>query len=376
MSLRGFSVVDEIDLIPELVEDKNLFSVVDKVLSGERLSIEDGILLFETSDILTLGRLADFVNRKKNGRLVYFVVNRHINLTNICIGSCKFCAFRRRKEDKDAYALSIEEVLEKISSFKGITEIHIVSGLHPDWSYDYYLRLLKEIKAFAPHVHVQAFTAEEIDYLSRISGKGFREVLLDLLEAGLDSLPGGGAEVFSPRIRKALCPDKLSAERYIEIHKAAHELGMKSNASILYGHIESFRERLEHLQRLREAQDETGGFQAFMAFAYHPENTELGGDFTTGFDDIKMLAIARLFLDNFDHIRAFWIMLGEKLAQVSLHFGVDDLDGTVVEESITRSAGAKTDSYMPKERLVRLIKEAGRIPVERDTVYNIVEVYS
>ncbi len=375
--MKELSVTREVDvdLIPELVEDKNLFPIIDKVLSGIRLSTEDGVLLFETSDILTLGRLADFVNRKKNGKLVYFVVNRHINLTNICVGSCKFCAFRKKKGDKGTYALSIEEVLEKIDSFKEVTEIHIVSGLHPDWDYNYYLKLLKAIKAHAPHVHIQAFTAEEIDYLSRISGKDFKEVLLDLLEAGLDSLPGGGAEIFSPRVRKALCPDKLSGKKYIEIHKTAHKLGIKSNASILYGHIETYRERVEHLQKLREAQDETGGFQAFIAFAYHPENTELGGEFTTGFDDIKMLAIARLFLDNFDHIRAFWIMLGEKLAQVSLHFGVNDLDGTVVEESITRSAGAKSASFMPKERLVKLIKEAGKIPVERDTIYNVVKIY-
>ena len=366
--------VDEL-LIPEIVEDKNLIPIAEKVLSGERLSFEDGLRLFETTDILTLGRLADYVNRKKNGKLVYFVVNRHINLTNICIGSCKFCAFRKRKGEEGAYALTVEEVLKKIDEFKGVSEIHIVSGLHPDWNYSYYVSLIKEIKKNFPHLHLQAFTAEEIDYLCRISGKSVKEVLIDLIEAGLGSLPGGGAEIFNEDLRRKLCPDKLSAKKYLEIHETAHKLGLKTNASILYGHVESYADRVDHLLRLRELQDETGGFQAFISFAYHPLNTELGGNFTTGFDDLKMLAVARLLLDNFRHIRAFWIMLGEKLAQVSLHFGVNDLDGTVVEESITRSAGAQEKPFMPKERLIKLIKESGKIPVERDTVYNVLRVY-
>jgi aminodeoxyfutalosine synthase len=360
---------------PQLVEDKNLLKIAEKILNNERLSFEDGIKLFETSDILTLGKLADYVNRKKNGRLVYFVVNRHINLTNLCVGNCKFCAFRREKGDPDAYELTIDQVLQKIEEFKGISEIHIVSGLHPDWNYDYYVQLLKAIKESFPHIHVQAFTAEEIDHLSRISGKPIETVLSELIEAGLDSIPGGGAEIFNESLRKELCPHKLSSERYLKIHETAHKFGLKSNASILYGHVETYADRVNHLLKLRELQDKTGGFQAFMAFAYHPENTRLGGKFTTGFDDIKMLSVARLILDNFQHIRAFWIMLGEKLAQVSLHFGVNDLDGTVVEESITRSAGAKSDSFMPKERLIKLIREAGKIPVERDTIYNVIKIY-
>jgi aminodeoxyfutalosine synthase len=359
----------------ELVEDKALIPIAEKILAGKRLSFEDGIRLFETRDILTLGRLADYINRKKNGKLVFFVVNRHINLTNICVGSCKFCAFRRKKGEDGAYALSIEEVLKKIEEFKEVSEIHIVSGLHPDWDYSYYVRLLREIKKNFPDIHIQAFTAEEIDYLCRISGKSAEEVLMDLIEAGLCSLPGGGAEIFREELRRKLCPEKLSAERYLEIHRIAHRFGLKTNASILYGHVETYADRVDHLLRLRELQDETGGFQAFISFAYHPLNTELGGNFTTGFDGLKMLAVARLLLDNFRHIRAFWIMLGEKLAQVSLHFGVNDLDGTVVEESITRSAGAQEGSFMPKERLIKLIKESGKIPVERDTVYNVLRIY-
>jgi len=362
-------------IIFEFMEDKSLEDVAEKVLYGERLSFEDGVKLFKTSDILTLGRLADFVNRRKNRNLVYFVVNRHVNLTNICVGRCKFCAFRKDKGEEGAFELTIDDVLKKVESFNDITEVHIVSGLHPDWRYEFYIEILKEIKKSFPKIHIQAFTAEEIDYLSRISGKSIKEVLVDLVEAGLSAIPGGGAEVFSKRIRDLLCPKKLSAQKYLEIHEIAHRLGLKTNASILYGHIETVEERVEHLLKLRELQDKTGGFLAFLSFAYYPENTELGGKTTTGFDDLKMLSVARLILDNFDHIRAFWIMLGEKLSQVSLHFGVNDLDGTVVEESITRSAGAKSGSFMPKDRLLKLIKESGKVPVERDTLYNILKVY-
>ncbi|MEO2069440.1 MAG: aminofutalosine synthase MqnE [Desulfurobacteriaceae bacterium] len=362
-------------MIFKFMEDRTLENVAEKVLNGERLSFEDGVKLFKTNDILTLGRLADFVNRKKNRDFVYFIVNRHVNLTNICVGKCKFCAFRRNKGEEGAFELTIDDVLKKIESFDGVTEVHIVSGLHPEWRYEFYIELLREIKRSFPKIRIQAFTAEEIDYLSRISGKSIKEILIDLLEAGISSLPGGGAEVFSERVRKLLCPKKLSAERYLEIHETAHRLGFKTNASILYGHIETVEERVEHLLRLRDLQDKTGGFLAFLSFAYHPENTELKGKATTGFDDLKMLAVARLILDNFDHIRAFWIMLGEKLAQVSLHFGANDLDGTVVEESITHSAGATTGSYMPKERLLKLIRESGKIPVERDTLYNVLRVY-
>jgi aminodeoxyfutalosine synthase len=369
-------MLDIKDILNEkLVEDRNLIPIAEKVLSEERLSFEDGVKLFETNDILTLGKIANFTNEKKNGKLVYFIVNRHINLTNLCKGSCKFCAFRKERGEEGAYELTIEEAVKKAREFENTTEIHIVSGLHPDWKYGKYLEFIKEIKKANPNAKIQAFTAEEIDHLCRISGKSLEEVLIDLIEAGVDALPGGGAEVFSKRVREKLCPDKLSAERYLEIHRVAHSFGLKTNASILYGHIETVEERVDHLLRLRELQDETGGFQAFISFAYQPKNTKLGGNFTTGFDDLKMLSVARLLLDNFRHVRAFWITLGEKLAQVSLHFGVNDLDGTVVEETITRSAGAESSSFMPKKRLIKLIKEARKTPVERDTNYNVLRVY-
>ncbi len=368
------TTVDEI-VNEKLVEDRELIPIAEKIASGERLSFEDGVKLFTTNDILTLGKLADFANKRKNGLLVYFTVNRHINLTNLCVGDCKFCAFRRERGKAGAYELTVEEAVRKAEEARGVSEIHIVSGLHPEWEYSRYVEFIREIKKAVPEAKIQAFTAEEIDHLCRISGKNAEEVLKELIEAGVDALPGGGAEVFSSRVREKLCPKKLSAERYLEIHRIAHSYGLKTNASILYGHIETVEERVDHLIRLRELQDETGGFQAFISFSYQPKNTQLGGNFTTGFDDLKMLAAARLLLDNFQHVRAFWITLGEKLAQVSLHFGVDDLDGTVVEETITRSAGAPGSSYMPKERLIKLIKEAGRTPVERDTNYNVLRVY-
>jgi len=358
------------------IEDKELLPVAEKVFAGERLGFEDGVKLLKSKDILAVGRLASFVNEKKNGRLVYFTVNRHINLTNVCVGSCKFCAFRRRRGEEGAYELTVEEAVAKALEWtSGLREIHIVSGLHPDWGLKEYLEFVKAIKRELPFVNVQAFTAEEIDYMARREGISRQEVVRELFLAGVDALPGGGAEIFSAEVRSKLCPDKLSADDYLEIHRIAHSYGMRSNASMLYGHVESVEDRVEHLLRLRELQDETGGFMAFMAFAYQPKNTELGGDYTTAYDDLKVLATARLILDNFYHIRAFWITLGEKLAQVSMHFGVSDMDGTVVEESITRSAGAKSSSYITKERLVELIRESGRIPVERDSLYNVVGVY-
>ncbi len=365
--------MEGIDL--RLVEDRNLYPVIEKVLSGERLSFEDGVNLFKSSDILTIGKLAELVNRRKNGNFAYFTVNRHINLTNICVGTCKFCAFRKRKGEEGAYELTVEEVLEKVKNSKGVREIHIVNGLHPDWSLEDYLSFVRLIKRELPYAVIQAFTAEEIDYFSRKEAVSVEEVLKEAVSAGVGALAGGGAEIFNEDLRRELCPDKLSSEKYLYIHRVAHSYGLRSNASILYGHIETYADRVDHLLRLRELQDETGGFLAFVSFAYYPENTELGGKGTTGFDDLKLLAISRLLLDNFYHVRAFWITLGEKLAQVSLNFGVSDFDGTVFEESITRSAGAPGSSFLPKERLIKLIREAGKIPVERDTFYNPLKVY-
>ncbi len=357
----------------ENIKDK----IKDKIMNGERLSFDEGVFLFETKDLLFVGELADHVNRLKNNDKVYFNVNRHINPTNICVNRCKFCAFSRDTEDKDSYEFTMEEMIMKAKEAKaqGATELHIVGGLHPRWSFDFYINMVRKLKEVSG-MHIQAFTAVEIDYFSKISEKSLEYVLTALKDAGLGSLPGGGAEIFHPEVRKIICPEKISGERWLEVMEVAHKVGLKSNATMLYGHIEEYWHRVDHMERLRRLQDKTGGFQAFIPLAFHPENTKIEKRrTTTGFDDLKTLAAGRLYLDNFKHIKAFWIMLTEKVAQISLFFGVNDLDGTVVEEKITHAAGAKTKESLTKEELISMIKEAKKIPVERDTIYNELRVY-
>jgi aminodeoxyfutalosine synthase len=351
--------------------------IKDKVLSNKRLTRKDGIDLFKSHDLLALGRMASHAARKKNGNNVYFVQNMHINPTNICVNRCKFCAFSRSKGEPGAYEMSIDDILSKArSAEKGVREFHMVSGLHPDLPFAWYLDMLRALKAEFPKKHLKAFTAVEIDYLTKLSGLSLADTLIKLKEAGLGSLPGGGAEIFDPSVRNTLCAEKISGDRWLTVIEAAHEAGLKTNATMLYGHIESAEHRIGHLVRLRELQDRTGGFQAFIPLSFHSQNTAIKKSaYTTGFDDLKTLAISRLMLDNFDHVKAYWVMLGEKIAQVSLSFGVDDLDGTVVEERITRAAGGTTDGSLTKDDIVHLIKEAGRTPVERDTVYNVVKIW-
>jgi aminodeoxyfutalosine synthase len=351
--------------------------IKEKVYSGERLSHEDGVELFQSIDLLALGRLASHVAQKKNGNNVFFVQNMHINPTNICVNRCKFCAFSRSKGEPGAYEMTIEDIRSKArSAEKGVREFHIVSGLHPDLPFEWYLDMLRALKKEFPHIHIKAFTAVEIDYLARLSGMSLEHTLLKLREAGLGSLPGGGAEIFNPGVRNTLCAEKISGDRWLEVMEVAHRIGLKSNATMLYGHIESLEDRIDHLLRLRDLQDRTGGFQAFIPLSFHPRNTEIKKSaYTTGFDDLKTLAVSRLMLDNFDHIKAYWVMLGEKITQVSLSFGVDDIDGTVVEERITKMAGGTTDGCMTREELIDLVKQAGKIPVERDTLYKIVNVW-
>ena len=348
-----------------------------KVTTSRRLTHADGLALFKSNDLLSLGRMAAHVARRKNGNRVYFVRNMHINPTNICVNRCTFCAFSRSKGEPGAYEMSIEDILTKArGAEQGVREFHIVSGLHPDLPFSWYLDMLQALKKEFPKVHLKAFTAVELDYLSKLSGMDLTDTLIKLKEAGLGSLPGGGAEIFDPAVRTILCAEKISGDRWLEVIEAAHRVGLKSNATMLYGHIESYEHRVDHLLRLRDLQDRTGGFQAFIPLSFHSLNTEIKKSaYTTGFDDLKTLAISRLMLDNFDHIKAYWVMLGEKIAQVSLNFGVDDLDGTVVEERITKAAGGATDGGMTKDDIVRLIKQAGRTPVERDTVYNVVKVW-
>lgn len=349
----------------------------EKVRSGERIDKDDAIRLFHSNDLLSIGRIADYVSKKKNGNHAYFIKNRHINPTNICINRCTLCAFSKDKGETDSYTMTLEQIIEAArKSEKGTTEFHIVGGLNPDLDLDFYLMLLRSLKKEFPDVHIQAFTAVEIDYLAGISDLTVREVLTLLLEAGLGSLPGGGAEIFNSSVRRDICDKKISGERWIEVMEIAHGLGLRSNATMLYGHIESYEDRVDHLEKLRSLQDRTEGFQSFIPLSFHPWNTGImKRGLTTGLDDLKTFAISRIFLDNFVHIKAFWIMLGEKIAQVSLNFGVDDIDGTVVEEKITHAAGAQTGEALSKEELIHLIKEAGKIPVERDTLYNVVKVY-
>ena len=355
-----------------------LCNIAEKVAQGERLSKDDAITLMNSNDVLTLGQLANTVKEKKTGNYAYFNVNRHINLTNICVSRCKFCAFSRDKSDPDAYAMTLDEVLVIARSAMdlGITEFHIVSGLHPDLPFEYYVEVISRLKGIMPDVHIQAFTAVEIDYFSKIAKVPIKEVLIRLKDAGLGSLPGGGAEILSHRVREAVCSKKATSEEWLDVMRTAHTLGLKSNATMLYGHVETLEERIDHLLALRALQDETGGFQSFIPLPFHPQNTQLP-DFKkpTAFENLKMLSISRLVLDNFPHVKAFWIMLGLKVAQLSLLFGVDDLDGTVVEEKITHAAGADTDQSISQEELLAFIASTGRIPVERDTLYNMIKIY-
>jgi aminodeoxyfutalosine synthase len=361
------------------LNDSVLEPIGAKVLAGERLSREDGIAMYASHDLVGIGQMADHVRQRINGDRVHFMVNRHINPTNICRNRCKFCAFARSAGEEGAYEMTLEAIVEaaREGAADGAYEIHIVSGLHPDWSYEFYIDMVRKVReAVPPHVIIQAFTAVEIEHMAIISGKPTLEVLRDLKAVGLDALPGGGAEIFSDRLRAAAWEKKTRSEVWLRIHAEAHSLGIATNATMLYGHIETIEERVDHLVRLREQQDASGGFLAFIPLAFHPGNTELSElPATTGFDDIKTLAIGRLMLDNIPHIKAFWIMLGLKVAQLSTAFGVDDLDGTVVEERITHMAGATTPEALSKDDLVVTIRETGHTPVERDTLYNVVKVY-
>jgi aminodeoxyfutalosine synthase len=353
--------------------------ILEKVKAEERLSYDEGRQLYNSNDILALGYLANIVRNRLNGDNTFFIYNQHINYSNICTNLCKFCAFGREKDSDLAYEMSVEQVKQKVRDRldEPITEVHMVGGIHPELPFEYYLELLRGIKEVKPALHIQAFTCVEIAHFAGLAGKSVEETLKLLMDAGLGSLPGGGAEVFSPRIRELTCEKKLSGREWLDISKIAHRLGLNTNATMLYGHIETIEERLEHLQALRAAQDETKGFLAFIPLSFHPKNTAMSDlSRTTGIDDLKNIAVARLFLDNFPHIKAYWVMIGPQMAQIALSFGADDMDGTVKEEVITHMAGAETDQAIGSTTLVRLIKEAGRIPVQRDTLYNVIEVHN
>lgn len=361
------------------IEQAGFGDILEKVHARKRLSLEDGRRLFASNDLLALGYLANIVREQKNENRAFFIYNQHVNYSNICTNLCKFCAFGKEKGHDQAYEMTVEEVKDKVRQRldEPISEIHMVGGIHPDLPYGYYLDLLRGIKEIRPEVHIQAFTCVEIDHLAKLAGKPVGETLEELKSAGLGSIPGGGAEVFSPRIRQLTCENKLSGQGWLEVARTAHDHGLHTNATLLYGHIETIDERLEHLDALRKTQDETGGFLAFIPLAFHPKNTEMSEhSHTTGMDDLKNIAVSRLMLDNFPHIKAYWVMIGPKLAQVALSFGADDMDGTVKEEVITHMAGAETEQALGHKTLIRLIKEAGRVPVQRDTLYNVVETFA
>jgi len=364
--------------VKEYIKQAGLAEIYDKVAASERLTLEDGLKLYRSDDILAIGALANLVRERLNGDRAYYIYNQHINYSNVCTNLCKFCAFGREKGDDLAYEMSVDDVKEKVRQRldEPIVEIHMVGGIHPDLPFEYYVDILKGIKEIRPDVHIQAFTCVEIAHLASLSGSSVTKTLEILREAGLGSIPGGGAEVFSRRIRERTCEHKLSGEKWLEIAKTAHQCGLHTNATMLYGHIETYEERLEHLDALRLAQDETKGFLAFIPLAFHPKNTAMDSlSGTTGIDDLKTIAVSRLFLDNFPHIKAYWVMIGPKLAQIALSFGADDMDGTVKEEVITHMAGAETDQAIGSATLIKLIKEAGRIPVERGTLYDVINVH-
>lgn len=359
-----------------LIEDPRLASIRGKVEAGARLSFEEGVALYQTTDILGLGYLANLVRERLHGNATYFNVNRHINPTDVCVASCRLCAFGKRVRDPKAYTMSLEEVWHKAGEGwnEAVTEFHIVGGLHPELTLDWYCEMLRGLKERFPRVHLKAFTMVEIAYLARRARISIQETLERLRDAGMDSLPGGGAEIFAEPVRRIICDHKIDGREWIETARAAHGLGLRSNCTMLYGHIENERDRVDHLIRLRELQDETQGFVTFIPLAFHPDNTPLQHiPKTTGFDDIKNIAVARLMLDNIPHIKAYWVMMTPKIAQIALRFGADDIDGTIVEERIYHDAGATTKQGLRRAELLQLIRKAGREPLERDTLYRPVE---
>jgi aminodeoxyfutalosine synthase len=343
-----------------------------KVEAGSRLSFEDGLFLEDHADLFTLGELANLVRERKNGNFTYFNVNTHLNPTNVCVYRCTFCAFRADLKSPKGYTMTDDQILERAgeADARGATELHIVGGLHHQLPYEWYLNVVRIIHQAYPRLHLKAYTAVEWDWLARMTGRSTRDILAEFKEAGLGSLPGGGAEIFHPEVRDKICEHKADAGEWIRIHREAHSLGLRSNATMLYGHIEEPRHRIDHLCRLRALQDETGGFQTFIPLAFHPENTGLSHiEKASVLTDLRTMAVSRLMLDNFAHVKAYWVMLTIQTAQIALSFGADDLDGTVVHEKIYHDAGSESPQEMTVAEIRRLIEEAGRVPVERDTLY-------
>jgi aminodeoxyfutalosine synthase len=361
-------------VVEELAGVAGLADIHDKVVSGERLTFDDGVRLFDSRELMAVGALANLVRERRHGDDAYFARNMHLNPTNICVADCKFCGFYRPYRDKrDGWAWDLTRCLSEVRQrmHEPLTEVHVVGGHNPDYPYEFYIDLIEGIRDLRPDLHVKAFTAAEYDFFARRFKKPLDEVFEEFKAAGLGSLPGGGAEVLVERVRQELYPKKIGAERWLEVVRTAHGHGLRSNATLLYGHVETHAERVEHLCRLRELQDETGGFMCFIPLAFHPENTQLSHlPGPGGHDDLMTVAVSRLMLDNFDHIKAYWVMLTQRIAQTALNMGADCIDGTVVEEKIVHMAGAQTPAGLSMSNLLRLIREAGRKPVQRDSLYN------
>jgi len=355
----------------------SLDTIVDKVHRGERLSFEEGVALYRTPEFITLARLANHVRERLNGNAAYYNVNRHINYTNVCVIDCQLCqgAYARKPGEEGGYTMQLEQAFRFAEQeyTDSVTEFHIVGGLNPELPFSYYTDLLEGLRRRFPSVHLKAFTMVELDFFTKITRKPLEWVIERLREAGLGSCPGGGAEIFAERARPQIAGHKISGRRWLEVARAVHQKGIRSNATMLYGHIETLEERVDHLVRLRELQDDTGGFQCFIPLAFHPENTVYAHlPATSAMDDLRTIAVSRLMLDNFPHVKAYWVTLTPALAQVALSFGADDLDGTIIEERIIHGAGAAQRS-MTRREIEKLIRDAGRVPVERDTLYNPVQ---
>ncbi|WP_413378673.1 aminofutalosine synthase MqnE [Alkalihalobacillus sp. 1P02AB] len=361
-----------------IITDNRLLDIQEKLNNGERLSIQDGLHLYETPDLLGVAQLANQVNLKKNGNHVYFIENMYINPTNVCEANCGFCGFKRKPGQDGAYTMHEEELLEYVSKRwnDGIQEFHIVGGHNNEVPFDYYLDTIRTLKKHYPQVTVKAYTGAEIEFFSRISGLSMKEVLQELIKAGLDTMPGGGAEILTERYRAKMSPDKASTDQWLEAHEIAHGLGLKTHATMLYGSIENTEERLIHMDRVRQLQDRTNGFMVFIPLAMQPRSVKANlKRRTSAYDDMRTIAISRLMLDNFDHVKAYWINIGVQLTQMALSFGSSDIHGTLIEERISHSVGALTSSGITRDELIYLIKSANKIPVERDTFYNIIKEY-
>ena len=366
-----------------MFDPPKLVAIREKVRSGERLTFDDGVALFLEPDLLAIGQLANEVREKRHGDRTYFNRNMRIEVTNVCVASCLFCSFAKLEEHMPgAHTMTLEEAWHELESRMGDpggppTEVHVVNGLHPGLPFSYYEELLSGFKRIDPNVHLKCFTAVEIHFFAQHYGMTNAEVLERLRAAGLDSLPGGGAEIFDEGVRRKISHDKATADEYLEVHRVAHRMGMRTNATMLYGHIETFAHRVDHILRLRELQDETKGLQAFIPLAFHPDGNGMKNmPAPTAVDDLRTIAVSRLLLDNVDHIKAYWVSLTPDVAQIALRFGADDIDGTIVHETIYKAAGTRSPGALGYDELVRLIREAGRIPVERDTLYNVLREHA